>query len=219
MGIRLESISKRYKRNNRETDVLNNLNIDFPFGKFVVLSGESGTGKSTLLNIISGLIRPTEGKVYFEDNPITDLGEDKLSDFRSKKLGIVTQNCELVSYLTVLENLKLSYRMNKGYEAEVNDEITDRLLEKLGLSELKNEYQENLSSGEIKRAAIARGLIADPEVIIMDEPTANLDRKNVVKVLELLKEYKDKGSTVIISSHENQAVNFADVHINMEEYK
>ncbi len=134
-----------------------------------------------------------------------------------ENLGIVTQNCELIPYLTLYENLELSYELNKGPVDEDKKKDMIKQLNELGLYNLENEYPKNLSSGEIKRAAIARSIISKPEVVIMDEPTANLDRKNVTRVLEVLRRCNESGSTVIISSHEGQAIDFADVNINLSD--
>ena len=218
MEIRLEEITKIYSREKRELIVLENLNMTLPEGKFIVITGDSGVGKSTLLNIISGLSKPTKGKVYYGENEITGWNDEELSNIRNTYLGIVTQNCELIPYLTVVENLKLAYEMNKntkGKEIENKDIFCD-LLNELGLLSLKNEFPRNLSSGEIKRAAIARALITKPEIIIMDEPTANLDRQNVKNSLRLLRKYRDLGSMVVISSHEKEALEYADIHKSLD---
>lgn len=217
MEIRLEGITKKYQRNNRKISVLDDLSLTIPEKKFIVFSGDSGVGKSTLLNIISGVSRPTSGKVYYGKEEITAYNEKQLSDFRRENLGIVTQNCELIPYLTLYENLELSYELNKGPVDEDKKKDMIKQLNELGLYNLENEYPKNLSSGEIKRAAIARSIISKPEVVIMDEPTANLDRKNVTRVLEVLRRCNESGSTVIISSHEGQAIDFADVNINLSD--
>lgn len=215
LEIRLEEITKKYSRDKRELIVLENLDMYLPEGKFIVISGDSGVGKSTLLNIISGLSKPTKGKVFYDEKQITGLDDKALSNIRKTYLGIVTQNCELIPYLTVLENLKLAYEINKGNDADSKDAFSE-LLNEIGLLSLENEFPGNLSSGEIKRAAIARALVTNPEVIIMDEPTANLDRQNVTNVLKLLRRYCDLGSTVVISSHEKEAYDYSDIHKNLD---
>lgn len=218
MSIRIDKITKKYKRNTREEVVLKDFEYDIPEGKFTVFHGESGVGKSTLLRIVSGLTKPTEGKVYFGDVEITALNDIDISEFRKKHLGIMTQNIELIPYLSVIDNLKFVYGLNNNLKkgAEVDEEKIEELLSELGLHELRNEFPSSLSSGELKRAAIARTLINSPRYIIMDEPTANLDHKNVVKVLKLLCKYAENGSTVIISSHEEAALEYADNHKKLE---
>ena len=215
MEIKLENITKKFTRGRREFTVLDNISATIPDKKFVVITGDSGVGKSTLLNILSGLMRPTSGKVLYEDKEITGLNVHDLSSLRIKDLGIVNQSSDLISYLTLEENLSLSREIT-GSEAE--DE-TDTVLRRLGLYDLKSSYPEEMSGGEIKRAAIARAILVSPEVLIMDEPTANLDRKNVRNVLSLLKEQKDKGKTVVISSHEEEALEYCDLNIDLEKYK
>lgn len=218
LEIRLEGIKKKYSRNKRELIVLENLDMYLPEGKFIVISGDIGVGKSTLLNIISGLSRPTKGKVFYDEKEITGLDDKAISNIRKNYLGVVTQNCELIPYLTVLENLKLAYEINKNTKSNDADSriAFSELLNELGLLSLENEYPRNLSSGEIKRAAIVRALVTNPEVIIMDEPTANLDRQNVTNVLKLLRRYCDLGSMVVISSHEKEAYDYSDIHKNLD---
>ena len=292
MDIRLDAIVKKYKRDKREFTVLDDINVTLPQGKFTVISGDSGVGKSTLLNIVAGLSKPTEGKVYYGEKEITSLGDEELAELRTGFMGVMTQNCELIPYLTLIENLKLAYDISgkggknknligegigdsdntgngdddgnsdntgNGDDTRISDNNSDdddasdsdntgngenisngnntgkgnktgkespeeeeptsfsaELLDALGLSQLRNEYPSSLSSGEIKRAAIARTLITKPDLIIMDEPTANLDRKNVRAVLQLLKRFSTQGSTVIISSHEQEAIAEADFKYELE---
>ncbi len=215
MEIKIENITKRFTRGRREFTVLDNISATIPDKKFVVITGDSGVGKSTLLNILSGLMRPTSGKVLYEDKEITGLNDRDLSSLRIKDLGIVNQSSDLISYLTLEENLSLSREISGREGAEE----TDQVLRRLGLCDLKSSYPEEMSGGEIKRAAIARAILVSPEVLIMDEPTANLDRKNVRNVLSLLKEQQDKGKTVVISSHEEEALEYCDINIDLEKYK
>lgn len=214
MEIKIENITKKFTRGRREFTVLDNVSATIPDNKFTVITGDSGVGKSTLLNILSGLMRPTSGKVLYEDKEITGLNDRDLSSLRIKDLGIVNQTSDLISYLTLEENLKLS-REIAGRDGE--DE-TDNVLRRLGLEALKSSYPEEMSGGEIKRAAIARAILISPQVLIMDEPTANLDRKNVRNVLSLLKEQQDKGKTIVMSSHEEEALEYCDLNIDLEKY-
>ena len=215
MNIRLEDICKEYKRGRRSFTVLDKVSFDLPSGKFVVIKGDSGVGKSTLLGIISGLIRPTSGKVFIGEDEITSLEEGKLSSLRNAHLGIVTQDSDLIPYLTMEDNIKLTYEINRRSK-EFDNQRYEEILDVLGLSDLKGSYPSEMSGGEIKRAAVARALVMDPDVVIMDEPTANLDRNNVRNVLRLLRMMSDKGSTVIISSHEEEATAFADIVKDLE---
>ena len=218
LDISLKNIKKKYKRGKRDNVVLDNVSLDIPYGKFVVISGDSGAGKSTLLNIASGLSKPSSGSVFYGNKDITKLTDEELSAFRNNHLGIVTQESDLISYLTLLENLKISCIINKVPDDESfdRDELFSLITDELGLSALKDELPCNMSGGEIKRAAIARALVTKPKVIIMDEPTANLDRGNVRSVLKLLRKFCDLGSTVIISSHESEAIDFADINLKLD---
>lgn len=213
MNIVLEGITKKYRRGTRVQTVLKDINLEMTSGNFWFISGESGSGKSTLLNIIAGLSRVTEGKVFYGERELTNSDEKVRAELRRKYAGIATQDSDLVPYLSVYENMQLASAV-RG-DAEGNREEYENLLDAVGLLPLKKEYPENMSGGEIKRAAIARALVAAPSVIIMDEPTANLDRENVKKVLTLLRKTADSGSTVIISSHEKEARTYCDKEYNL----
>ncbi len=218
MKINLEKVTKIYSREKRKFTVLNDLNLSLPDRKLTLISGESGSGKSTLLNMISGLSRPTSGKIFFDRTEITGLNENELSDFRKSNLGIVTQNCELVPFLTLSENIQMVFEIRNSFTGKNTDykDWADELTGELGLKPLMNELPVNLSGGEIKRASVVRALIARPEVVIMDEPTANLDSRNVDKILKLLRSYCDSGKTVIVSSHERETINYSDNNIRLE---
>ncbi|MCR5703693.1 MAG: ATP-binding cassette domain-containing protein [Eubacterium sp.] len=211
MKVNLEGITKKYKRGTREQLVLNQIKMEIPEGKLFLIVGESGAGKSTLINIISGLCKADSGKITYNAQEITELSDTQRAVVRNRYTGIVTQNCDLIPYLSVIENMKLTYEIGNQEGREEQKKSMDLgVMERLGLLPLKNEFPKNLSGGEIKRAAIARALITEPPVIIMDEPTSNLDSKNRTKVLQLLKEYAQRGHTVIISSHEKEAIEYAD---------
>ncbi|SES91131.1 ABC transporter ATP-binding protein [[Clostridium] polysaccharolyticum] len=218
MEIRLEHIKKIYAHGNRKLKVLDDVTMNIPSGNFFVIEGPSGSGKSTLLGIIAGLIPPTSGTVSYDKEQITGLDDNGKSVIRNLKTGIVMQDNTLVPYLTVYENVDLPNYIdslkNKKSKSD-NSLVIENLLDEVGLSELKNEFTENLSGGEIKRAAIARALVREPELLIMDEPTANLDRDNVEKVLKLLRRMADKGRTVIIATHESEARKYSDTVVQL----
>lgn len=214
MEIRIENINKKFKRGRREFTVLHDISATIPDKKFTVITGDSGVGKSTLINIISGLAKPTSGKVIYGDKEITNLSDSELSDVRIKNLGIVNQTSDLISYLTLKENLELSIKIaGRGDKDKISSVLT-----RLGLSDLEESYPGEMSGGEIKRAAIARAILTEPDIVIMDEPTANLDRNNVRNVISILKEYRDNGGTVIISSHEEEVLLHCDNNIDLEKY-
>lgn len=193
MEIRLEHIHKIYKRGSRQHIVLKDINMTIPTGKLLVLEGKSGSGKSTLLNIIAGLSKPTEGMVYYDKTSISWLDECQKAELRRSNVGIVTQDSGLVPYLTVSENINLLNDIcNKHVTKADQLAFGEKLLENLGLASLKNEYPSNLSGGEIKRVAIARALVGKPKILIMDEPTANLDKDNVEKVWKLIRSHTDQ---------------------------
>lgn len=224
MEIRLEHIHKIYMRGRRNHTVLKDINMTIPTGKLLVVEGRSGSGKSTLLNIIAGLSKPTGGVVYYDKERISEWDENKKAEMRRSIVGIVTQDSGLVPYLTVYENVNLSnYICKKNDKVLKADQLAfrDKLLEDLGLVRLKNEYPANLSGGEIKRVAIARALVGKPKILIMDEPTANLDKENVERVWSLLRNHANQGNTVIVATHESEANKYSDmiVHLMMEHDK
>lgn len=211
MVIRLEQIDKRYKTLRRTREVFSGLNLTIDDGKFTLLKGESGSGKSTLINLLLGFTPADSGKVYYEDTEFTGLDESSKAAFRRENIGVVTQDSSLISYLTVDENIVLAAGEGKLSRKERED-----LLDIVGLKDCIDAYPGELSGGEIKRAAIARAVAGNPHTILMDEPTANLDKENVRRVLNLLRKKAAEGNTVIISSHEEDAREYADVTVDLD---
>ena len=218
MEIRLEHIKKEYIRGSRVQTVLDDVNATIPSGSFWLIKGHSGSGKSTLLNIISGLMAPTEGRVFYGEQELTGFNDEKKAKLRSSQVGIVTQEDSLIPYLTVYENINLPDLIGRhtGEEnAKERGEYVEKLLKQAGIRELTAEYPAHLSGGEVRRASIVRALAQNPEVVILDEPTANLDHDNVERVLQLLRRIADEGTTVIIASHESEAEAYVDRNIGL----
>jgi putative ABC transport system ATP-binding protein len=213
-----KAIEKTYKVGTGKVEVLKDISIEIPKAKFVVLCGPSGSGKTTLLNIISGIDRPTKGQIIVADQDLTEKDEDFLSDFRCNNIGFIFQAYNLVSTLTVAENVAFPMEWTRKPEKEIEQRVTE-LLETVGLQHRENHFPSQLSGGEQQRVAFARALANDPELILADEPTGNLDLKNAQKIVQVLQLLKSKGKTVIVSTHDLQIRQLADQILCLEEGK
>jgi putative ABC transport system ATP-binding protein len=215
MLIRAEKLGKSYTKKGRSGRIVRALqetDISLESGKLTVIFGRSGSGKTTLVNILSGLVRPTEGSVFYGDKNIFSMNDGELSRFRIKNIGYIPQGQSALSVLTVVENVLLPASLiGKDSAAEA-----ERLLEIVGLTELRNAYPNELSGGELRRLAVARALINKPAVIFADEPTNDLDDGNTRLVLDLLKKTAADGAAVVVVTHEQSAAAFADVICRMD---
>ena len=211
--INLINISKKYY-NNRSIKVLNNLNFTFELGKIYSIIGPSGSGKSTLLNILSLIDSPTSGYIKILNNKINFSNKINNDQIRSEKIGIIYQDKNLLNDFTALENVyfpKLLLTNNK--KQSVNE--AKRIIKKLGLSSRINHYPSELSGGECQRIAISRALINEPQIILADEPTGNLDIENAKEVFKLLFDLKNKNRVIIFATHNRYFANMADCKIQM----
>lgn len=189
-----------YKSYN-DVQILTNINLSINNGDFIILSGPSGSGKSTLLSLISGLSRPTSGEVIFDGINISKLPEYDLGKFRNEKIGFVFQKYNLIEELTVYENVMVPLLVTNYNNKELNALIA-RTLAIFGINDKANIKVKKLSGGEQQRVALSRALVNDPEVIIADEPTANLDIRLKSDVIELFTTINKLGKTVIIATHD-----------------
>ncbi|MGN0684314.1 MAG: ABC transporter ATP-binding protein [Oscillospiraceae bacterium] len=195
--IRTENLCKTYGKGEGAVTALRNAPLEIKYGELVAIIGKSGSGKTTLLNLLGGLDKATSGKVFYNDIEITSLNDEKLADFRLNHIGFVFQFFDLLPELTAAENILLPARLAKK-SAENYREI----VENLGLSERVNHYPAQLSGGQQQRAAIARALINEPEILLCDEPTGNLDERSGNEVMELLlKMNREQGRTILIVTH------------------
>jgi ABC-type lipoprotein export system ATPase subunit len=211
--INLINITKKYY-NNRSIKVLNNLNFTFELGKIYSIIGPSGSGKSTLLNILSLIDSPTYGYIKIFNNKINFSKKINNDQIRSEKIGIIYQDKNLLNDFTALENVyfpKLLLTNNK--KKSLNE--AKRIIKKLGLSSRINHYPSELSGGECQRIAISRALINEPQIILADEPTGNLDIKNAKEVFKLLFDLKNKNRVIIFATHNRYFANMADCKIQM----
>ena len=214
--ILLENINKEYMDGR---NVLNNINLQFENGKFVAVLGESGCGKTTLLNIISGIDRPSGGKIMFNELELSTMSQKELTRWRGKNIGIVFQFFQLIPTLTVLENVMLPMEFNHVYDKETRRKKALELLEKVNIAECGDKMPQSISGGEQQRTAIARALALDPDFIIADEPTGNLDSKNAEIIISLFRKLVKEGKTVIMVTHSEELAGYTDRIIRMKDGK
>lgn len=214
--ITLQNISKSFGQNSSSIKVLEDLSLDLKKGESLALVGASGSGKSTLLHVICGLEKPNKGNVYIKGVNITDLSTDERSLFRGKEVGFVYQFHHLLPDLTALENIALP-AMLSGIGKEEAFEIAASLLEQVNLNDKKENRPNELSGGERQRVAIARAMSNNPSCLIMDEPTGNLDKKNVENFMNLLMDMVSiREIALIIATHDNNVSSRLDKLLNLE---
>ncbi|MCL2358935.1 ABC transporter ATP-binding protein [Candidatus Bathycorpusculum sp.] len=211
-----QNLSKTYLVDTGKVEVLKDLTIAIPKATFAVLCGPSGSGKTTLLNIISGIDRPSSGELFVAGQPLVGQNEDFLSDFRCSHVGFVFQAYNLVSTLTVAENIAFPMEWQRKPPSEI-EERTLELIRMVGLEHRETHFPAQLSGGEQQRVAFARALANDPELILADEPTGNLDVKNAEKILQVLHLLKENGKTVLVSTHDLQIRALADQVIALKD--
>lgn len=218
MGLRAENISQDFLRDSaREGYIVAVAETDLCLssGTVTAVMGRSGSGKSTLLHILGGLLPPVTGKVFVGATDLYALPEDARAELRSSSLGIVPQQLMSLRALTVRENVLLSallYDRERDVSAHV-----DALMERLGIASLAHVYPSELSGGELRRMMIARALAGTPQILLLDEPTGDLDAENTRRVLELVRETADAGTGVLLVTHERAAASYADVCYTMAE--
>ena len=201
MLLSLRDITKIYRSGKLDLKVLNKVSLDIEEGDFVSLIGPSGSGKSTFMNIIGCLDTPTEGTYYFEDKEVSNYSADELAEIRNIKIGFIFQKFNLLPRLTALENVELPL-IYRGEASSVRRDRATQLLQDVGLGERLHHRPAEMSGGEQQRVAIARALAGNPKLILADEPTGNLDSKSGAEVMRLLKELNNKGTTLVMITHD-----------------
>ena len=216
MELRAENISRRYFRKRGEAnffEAVKPVSLTLRGGKMTVLKGRSGSGKTTLLHMLAGLLNPSEGKVFLDDTDLYALEDAELSRVRNEKIGVVPQGRSAVDTLTVYENILLPGLL---YGGKSRTDAAESWMEALDISSLRDVMPAELSGGELRRMAIARTLTADPDVILADEPTGDLDNENTVIVLDALRQAAKAGKAVLVVSHEDDVEAYADEVIRMD---
>lgn len=201
IAIRLRDIKKIYKMGGQELAALNGINLAIKRGEFAALMGPSGSGKSTLMNILGCLDRPTVGSYELEGKEVAHLSDDELAVMRNKHIGFVFQNFNLLSRISSLENVALPL-VYAGVGASERRKRAQEVLEAVGLGDRAGHLPNELSGGQRQRVAIARALVNNPEIIMADEPTGNLDTKSTKEIMEIFQEMHGRGKTIILVTHE-----------------
>lgn len=215
--IRLQDVTKIYNRGSQQVIALQQVTLEIGKGEFVALMGPSGCGKSTLLNLIGGLDVPTSGEVFIDGLSLGKLSDRRLSLLRREKIGIVFQFFNLFPTLNVRENTELPLLL-KGVSPKEAGRRAEILLDRVGLSHRTTHAIHELSGGEMQRVAIARALIHNPEIILADEPTGNLDSKTGSEILKLFKSISEESEyTVLLATHSLEATQYADRVINLRD--
>jgi putative ABC transport system ATP-binding protein len=217
--IELKNVSKSYPTDGGEVPALQGINLSIDEGELILLSGKSGCGKTTLLNMIGGLDQPTAGEIMIGNRNIVTLTEKERTLFRRREVGTVFQAFNLIPMLTVEENIALP-RLLDGFSQESLISRIETLLRQMGLSHRRTHRPSELSGGEQQRVAIARALINDPKVILADEPTGNLDSQTGMQILSLLAEMnQNQGRTIIMATHSREADALASRIIKLKDGK
>lgn len=199
--INLQDISKIYRTKEVETVALENVNLEVEKGEFLSVMGPSGCGKSTMLNVMGLLDTATQGKVLINDTETSNMKDKEMAEFRNKTLGFVFQSFHLINSLNVLDNVELPLLYRKSGDKS-RTEMAKHVLEKVGLSHRMKHFPSQLSGGQCQRVAIARAIIGNPQIILADEPTGNLDSKMGSEIMELLFNLNSEGTTIVMVTHD-----------------
>lgn len=214
--VRIRNLSKIYAQGEIQVTALDNITLDIAAGEFLTLMGPSGSGKSTLLHILAGIDRPTRGQCLVQDVDVTRLNESELADWRNHNVGFVFQTFNLIPVLTAFENVELPLLLTR-LNARDRRRRVEAALALVGLADRMHHLPKQLSGGQEQRVAIARALVTDPQLIVADEPTGNLDAHSahdVLQVLQLLS--REAGKTVIMVTHDPKAAAFGSRSVHLE---
>ncbi len=214
--VRVSNVSKRFERDGFEVIALDNVSIDIHEGDFFALMGPSGSGKSTLLNLLAGIDRATEGTVEVLGTHLAGLSESQMAAWRNAHVGYIFQTFNLVPVLTAFENVELPLLLTKLNKAQRRKNV-ETALELVGLSDRMNHQPRQLSGGQEQRVAIARAIVTDPDLILADEPTGNLDARSGEEILQILSTLnRDLNKTIIMVTHDPHAASFATHEQHLE---
>ena len=212
--IKTEAIKKNFTTEDVETRALNGVTLQVQQGEFVAIMGPSGCGKSTLLNVLGLLDNPTEGKYWFKGIDVAEFTEDKRTSLRKGTIGFVFQSFNLIDDLTVYENIELPL-LYMGIPKQERQKRVNAIMERLDIVHRSKYFPQQLSGGQQQRVAVARAVVTNPELILADEPTGNLDSKNGLEVMELLRQLNLEGTTIIIGTHSQRDAAYANRVINL----
>ncbi len=216
--IKLDNVEKHYLMGESIVRALDGVDVKINKGDFVVIIGPSGSGKSTMMNMVGALDLPTKGEIYLEGQNIANLGESELAQIRGSKIGFVFQTFNLIPTLTTLENIALPM-IFQGINKEERIKKAEKILKDVKLIHRRNHLANELSGGERQRVAIGRALANNPDVILADEPTGNLDTKTGAEILKLFVELNKKGKTIILVTHDLDLIKYANKVLKLKDVK
>lgn len=214
--IEIKKLNKTYESGEECVLALCEVDLDIEKGEFISVMGPSGSGKSTLLTILGGLNHPTTGDVVVDDISIYKLPLEKLADFRREYLGFIFQSFQLISYLTVIENVMLPLSITRRTNRE-QMRMAEEILERIGLRGKGKRLPDQLSGGEQERVAIARALVNSPPILMADEPTGNLDSKTGKEIMDLFKSLNKEGQTIVMVTHNPENTSFSTRTISLRD--
>lgn len=212
--IKVENLTKYFETEEIQTIALNKVSLEVADGEFVAIMGPSGCGKSTLLNILGLLDNPTEGNYYLDGREVGHLREKERTEVRKGQIGFVFQSFNLIDELNIFENVELPLTY-LGIKASERKERVQNILKRMSISHRGRHFPQQLSGGQQQRVAIARAVVANPKLILADEPTGNLDSKNGLEVIRLLNDLHDEGTTIVMVTHSQHDAGFANRIINL----
>jgi len=214
--IVLRNVAKTYRRGDETISIFSDLNLSIPSGDFVAMMGPSGSGKTTLLNLLGGLDRPTSGSIIFDGAPIEKLSENQLSAWRAANIGFIFQFYNLMPTMSAARNVELPLLLTPLSAAERKRRVKTAL-EVVGLDNRAGHKPKELSGGQQQRVAIARAIVADPKLILADEPTGDLDRNTAVEILEMLQLLnRELGKTIVMVTHDPAAAKYARRELHLD---
>ena len=215
--INVNNLSKSFRRGERDFFAIDNVSFDVNKKDFINIIGKSGSGKTTLLTLLSAIIEPTSGEIFVEGKNLSKMDDEEKSGYRNEFIGYVPQSLGTLPTLNVLDNVRLPYFFKKREGNGV--ERARMLLDMCGILDLENDFCKNLSGGELKRVLIARALMNEPKILIADEPTSDLDSKTTIEIMNMLKEINEKGTTIIIVTHDNDLLKYGSRLLEMTDGK
>jgi len=216
--VKLIDVHKVYRTGEMEVPAVRGVSLDIRRAEFVALMGASGSGKSTLMNILGCLDRPTSGRYFLDDADVSGLDRDRLADIRNRKIGFVFQNFNLLPRTSARENVELPllYNPQRLTNAQLREKA-DRVLASVGLAGREDHHPSQLSGGQQQRVAIARALINDPEVVLADEPTGNLDSRTSIEIMGIFQQLNERGITIVMVTHEQDIASYAQRNVVMRD--
>ncbi len=216
--VRLSDVHKTYRTGEMEVHAVRGVSLEIQRGEFVALMGASGSGKSTLMNILGCLDRPTAGRYVLDESDVSALNRDQLADIRNNKIGFVFQNFNLLPRTSARENVELPLLYGRrGLTSAQLREKADVVLVSVGLEGREDHHPSQLSGGQQQRVAIARALINDPEVVLADEPTGNLDSRTSIEIMGIFQQLNERGITIVMVTHEQDIAAYARRNVMMRD--